>query len=251
MRDAMTAELLLPLFPDLMKALSPLLPAMAGAFVAATPIIAVTLELNRRMSRLERQIARALTRFEQIDEGRDRSTNHRREDQGQPSKELRRELESLRSMIGRIPGETARQVKAAPPEPGGVPPSIPAPAAHPLFEEPPEPEDGLARLLAIANRIVQQSSTTLDAFRASAGSLATHVAAWPGSADGPPAAFIVEHRGSHYAVPNVVKPARLPKEWFNRSDFGVNDEIQRVVSLPRLRRRGDGYDVQELGVFGR
>jgi hypothetical protein len=49
----------------------------------------------------------------------------------------------------------------------------------------------------------------------------------------------------------VVKPARLPKEWFNRDDFGVNDEIRRVIVLPRLKRRGNEFEVEEAGVFAR
>jgi len=245
----MRAELFLAVLPNLTNALSPFLPAIACAFIAAILIITVTVALARRIQGLERQIGRAVARFDK-EEGRERHAKHKPDDQEQWTRELRRDIESLRSMIGTIPGETARQVRAALSKETATR-SVPPPAAGEPYDEPAETEDVPARLLEIANRIVQQSSITLDAFRASAGSLATNVAAWPGSADGVPLAFIVEHRGAHYAVPNVVKPARLPKEWFNRSDFGVNDEIQRVLSLPRLRRRGDGYDVQELGVFGR
>lgn len=112
-------------------------------------------------------------------------------------------------------------------------------------------EDATPQLLTIANQVIQQTPTTLDAFRASTRQISVRVSAWPNAADGAPVAFIVEHRDSYYAIPNVVKPARLPPEWFNRAEFGVNDEIQRVVELPRLRRRGNEYDVAVPGVFGR
>jgi hypothetical protein len=217
-----------------------------GAVVAAALIIAAIVLLMLRIRALGKQIARTLARFDELARQKQKP-----EPAGPPAGEWRRELDALRSAIGRVPAETARQLEPALQKLRDVASAPPARAIQPRREEPAEPEDGVAQLLAIANRIVQQSSTTLDDFRASAGALARRVAAWPSSADGAPLAFIVEYRGEHYAVPNVIKPARLPKEWFNRSEFGFNDEIQRVVSLPRLRRAGDGYDVQEAGVFGR
>jgi len=235
-------------------------PVTIGALVAAILIICASAALTLRLRALDRRITLALARFEGMIDERHRQPKQRPtrpEEPAQANRELRGALDSLRSMISRIPSDTARQVMTALEERSVQQPSAAAPQAiaipvtDDVWDEPAEPEDGLAQLLAIANRIVQQSSTTLDAFRASTGALATRVVAWPGSADGMPVAFIVEHRGAHYAVPNVVKPARLPKEWFNRSEFGVNDEIQRVLSLPRLRRHPAGYDVQEAGVFGR
>ena len=96
-----------------------------------------------------------------------------------------------------------------------------------------------------------EGKTVKKRSKASTRDIAIHVSPWPNAADGAPVAFIVEHGGSCYAVPNVIKPARLPQDWFNRSEFGVNDEIQRIVSLPRLRRRGNDYEVAMPGVFAR
>jgi hypothetical protein len=237
-------------------AMKPELLAMIGALSAAILTVAATLVWTRRMLAMERGIARILARVEELSEERHRQPRQKwkPEDTGQPKKEPRGDLDSLRSLIGKIPGETARQVQLVLQERQPEQPRLPGrQAAAALADHNPyeEPEDGLAQLLVIANRIVQQSSTTLEAFRTSAGVPATRVVAYPSSGDGMPLAFIVEHRGAHYAVPNVVKPARLPQDWFNRSEFGINDEIQQVFSLPRLLRRGDGYDVQEAGVFGR
>lgn len=229
----------------------PLSPLAIGTLAAAIGIIAAVTGLMHRVRSLESKIAGALLRLEAH-----ANQKPKVEDPRPSTRDFRAELDSLRSTIAKIPAETAQQVTSALQKSrdlGGVAPMRTVQARPPAdrYDEPAEPVDALARLLAIANEIVQQSSTTLDAFRANAGALVAHVAAWPSSADGVPLAFIVEYRGSHYAVPNVVKPTRLPKEWFNRSEFGVNDEIQRVVSLPRLRRHGDGYEVQEAGVFGR
>jgi hypothetical protein len=227
-----------------------------GALGAAILIISATLAWTFRMRAMERRIARMLARVEELSEERHRQPRQKwkPDETGQSKKDLRGELDSLRSLIGKIPGETVRQVRLVLPERQPEQPRLPARegagalAGRDRYEE---PADGLAKLLVIANRIVQQSSTTLEEFRTSAGVSATRVAAYPSSGEGMPLAFIVEHRGAHYAVPNVVKPARLPQDWFNRSEFGINDEIQQIFSLPRLLRRGDRYDVQEAGVFGR
>lgn len=226
-------------------------PVIAGTLAAAVLLTCATVGLVLRLRSLERRIAQAVVRFDGVHEkDREAKQKAKAEASGPSQKDLRDELESLRSLIKRIPGETVRQVQGAL-EKWSQEPAHVSPPVDDLDYEPAEPQDAMAQLLAMANRIVQQGSTTLEAFRASTGALAMRVSAWPSSADGAPLAFIVEHRGAHYAVPNVIKPARLPKEWFNRSDFGVNDEIQRVVSLPSLRRRGDGYDVQQAGVFDR
>jgi hypothetical protein len=219
---------------------------------AAILIFAAVAALIFRSRRLEVQIRRALTRFDAVNEERRRHAQPQRKpyEPERLIRDLQGQLDSLRSMIARIPGDTARQIEAILPE-WSPEQEVPPPPRLSIPDDRLEPQDGLTQLLAIANHIVQQSSTTLDDFRASAGTLVTHVAAWPGSADCAPLAFIVEYGGAHYAVPNVIKPARLPNDWFNRGDFGVNDEIQRVLSLPRLRRHADGYDVQEAGVFGR
>lgn len=236
--------------------MKPELFVVIGALSAAILIVSATLAWTFRMRAMERRIARMLARVDELSEERHRQLRQKwkPEETGQSKKDLRGELDSLRSLIGKIPGETARQVNLVLQERQSEQPRLPgregaaALAGRDRYEE---PEDGLAQLLVIANRIVQQSSTTLEAFRTSVGVSATRVVAYPSSGEGTPLAFIVEHRGAHYAVPNVVKPARLPQDWFNRSEFGINDEIQQVFSLPRLLRRGDRYDVQEAGVFGR
>jgi hypothetical protein len=162
--------------------------------------------------------------------------------------DMQEQIASLRVAVEGIPARVQQRVQNAPP-----PHKTPPPPARPYepYDAPRPVEDATAQLLTIANQIVQQTPSTLEAFRASTRQLPVRVSAWPSAADGAPVAFIVEHRDSCYAIPNVIKPARLPQEWFNRSEFGVNDEIQRVVTLPRLRRRGNEYEVTVPGVFAR
>lgn len=233
-------------------------PVVFGALTASVLLVLAVLAFVLRLRNLEHRLSDVHTRLDSVLRERKERDKGKRDEAPQWKQELRAELEPLRSAIGKVAADTQRLITHATSQrrfasdPASA--ARPAPAAVPhreTHDETRTTEDAVGQLLSIANRIVQQSSTTLDAFRASAGSLAAHVSAWPTASDGVPAAFIVEHRGAYYAVPNVVKPARLPQEWFNRSDFGVNDEIQRVDVLPRLRRRGDGYDVQEPGVFGR
>jgi hypothetical protein len=233
--------------------LASLSPTVIGALVAAILITCAFASFIIELRALRKAIGQTNARMESIREELNRPGKQKgRNDEQQPSKaDLRSDLDSLRSSIGRVPGDTVKQVKVVLEEWSSQLESDRS-WRGPSFNEPRErQEDGLAELLAIANRIVQQSSTTLEAFRQSIGSIASRIVPWTQSADGSPVAFIVEHRGAHYAVPNVVKPARLPKEWFNRSEFGINDEIHRIVSLPRLRPRGNDYEVQEAGVFGR
>jgi hypothetical protein len=174
--------------------------------------------------------------------------------------ESQRERAALQRTADKILAEATRVRATASSTPVAPPPVTPIPRGRPSrdfeFSAPEETtsyvaEDGVAQLLSMANHIVQQTSISLDAFRARAGALASRVSAWPAGSESAPVAFLVEHRGVWYAVPNVVKPGRLPEAWFNRSDFGVNDEIQHVTSLPRLIRRGDRYDVEKTGVFAK
>lgn len=165
--------------------------------------------------------------------------------------DVREQIASLRAAIEAIPAKVQQRVQNSPQQ-HKAPPVSAAPARpYERYETQRPVEDATAQLLTIANQIVQQTPTTLDAFRASTRQLPVRVSAWPTAADGAPVAFIVEHRGACYAIPNVIKPARLPQEWFNRSEFGVNDEIQRVVTLPLLRRSGNDYEVAVPGVFAR
>jgi len=239
---------LLALLPNPMKALSP---EVLGVLAAAVVITAAVFALMRRLRKFEMAMAQTLARLEAAEERYRHAKEKTPESREAPAGELRREIETLHAAIVTVPADTARLLEPAFRKMRDDASATPPRLGGPRRDQYDEPEDGLAQLLAIANRIVQQSSATLDDFRITTGALTARVAAWPGSADGAPLAFIVEYRGQHYAVPNVVKPARLPKEWFNRSEFGFNDEIRRVVSLPRLRRVGDRYDVQEAGVFGR
>jgi hypothetical protein len=237
---------------------------VVGTLVVAVLLLLTVLGLVYRLSKLETKLLHFRPREEDSRGDRERSSREKKSqaELAQWKDDLRRDLNALRDAIKNIPVETERRIaQALATQPRPVPTESsaalrsapPAPAyrePRDTYDDPRGGEDGVAQLLTLANRIVQ-SSTTLDAFRASAGSVAGQVSVFPSGADGSPTAFIVEHRGAYYAVPNVVKPARLPKEWFNRSDFGVNDEIRRVLSLPRLTRHGDGYEVQEPGEFTR
>lgn len=232
-------------------------PVVLGALTAGVLLLLAALAFTLRMRAFQTKLDRLLARIEERQE-RERPARDKgkRDEPGPWKNEIRDDIDSVRSIVRSIASDTKRLVAHASSQP---PRETSTPAPRPTtplqeydaYDEPRGSEDGLDRLLTIANRIVQQSSTTLEAFRANTGGVAAQVWAWPSGAEGTPAAFIVEHRGGYYAVPNVVKPARLPQEWFNRAEFGVNDEIQRVVSLPRLRRRGDSYDVQQPGVFTR
>ena len=226
---------------------------LIGEAIIALVLVLVALALTMRMRALEKSVNAAFRRANDAlqDRGRTPKEKDKRDDGGQWKHELQRSVETLRSAIGNVAPEVERRIARGRSE---TPSPYPAPAPiqrSVVYDEPPAAEDGAAQLLALANRIVQQNSTTLDAFRANAGALAARVSAWPGGGEGLPSAFIVEHHGTYYAVPNVVKPARLPNDWFNRADFGVNDEIRRVVSLPRVTPRGGDFDVQVPGVFAR
>jgi hypothetical protein len=229
-------------------------PVVIGALVAGVLFVSAALAFVLRIRSLEALVLSAVRRIgDRHERGKDNGT---RDEVADLRLACKSGFDRLHSAIGEIPEKTSLRLRGAmqaSPQPNfGVSPArVAAPVAS-YEESPREPEDPVAQLLGVANRIVQQSSITLEAFRASMGAFSGRVSPWPNAIDGTPAAFIVEHRGSCYAVPNVMKPARLPNEWFNRSEFGVNDEIQRVVALPRLRRRGgDDFEVQEAGVFSR
>lgn len=239
---------------------------IAGAVVAAVLMVLAVLAFVLAMRSYEKRVVASMAGIKEslagVKEavGRDRAREKEtREDLEDLKSQLRSHDESIHAAVRRIFTEMEQAIARAPaqsrrPHDTGAPAHSPSAAPvlrHNNHDDLQRGEDHVAQLLSIANRIVQQSSTTLDAFCASTGSFAAHVSVWPNAREGAPVAFIVEHRGTYYAIPNVVKPARLPQEWFNRSEFGVNDEIQRVISLPRLTRRGDQYDVQVPGVFAR
>jgi hypothetical protein len=217
-------------------------------------LVLAMLALAFKMRALEKKLSQlkpaALTKQERPQTAAEKVT---REDLALFRNDLNKAFESLRVQIERVPTATVRLLPSTTPEPppprnfpGQRPPSS---AASTVYEERGRDEDLMPQLLNAANRIVQHGSTTLDAFSASGVAAGTPVSAWPGPGGGDAVAFIVKHRGSFYAIPNVVKPTRLPPEWFNRGEFGVNDEIHRVLSLPRLRQRGGKYEVEEPGVF--
>ncbi|HWW61821.1 MAG TPA: hypothetical protein VN181_10675, partial [Thermoanaerobaculia bacterium] len=223
---------------------------LIGSTAAALLIVLAVLGLVWRLRSLGSKLAGMLSRQDRDAADREK---RQREDLALCKTELRNDLEALRAAIAKVPSETGRALGPALLRLREESPAPPR-SAPPVAESYPEArgaDDGVAQLLVIANRIVQESSTTLESFRARTASLAARVSPWPRGSEGTPVAFVVEHHGSCYAIPNVVKPARLPQDWFNRAEFGVNDEIHRVVSLPRLKRRGDAYDVQEPGVFER
>jgi hypothetical protein len=238
------------------EAVAPWLKVIAAP-IAAVLILLGCLAVVLKMRSLESKVDRSLENDSRRERDRHGIEKASRDELGRLKDELHAEIDSVRTMIRSLPADTARLVAQAaaqqgpPREPARPAPRAPVLSGPSTDGEPYGAVDGVAQLLTIANRIVRQSSTTLDAFRASMGSLAANVSGWPSASESTPAAFIVEYRGSCYAIPNVVKPARLPQEWFNRSEFGVNDEIHSVESLPRLRRRGNGYDVQDAGVFVR
>jgi hypothetical protein len=206
----------------------------------------------------ERKAAATLLRLDglrqDLERGKDKG---KREDLQQLKNELRGDITALKSLIGNIPRNTAQLIadtssrsyeRTATPPPSRAPIAV---RAYQSYEETQEPEDGVSVLLQLANRIARNGSISLETARESANALGASVSPWSVPGDGGTTAFIVDYRGSSYVVPNVVKPARLRKEWFNRSDFGVNDEIQAIRSLPRLRRRGDDFDVLDAGEFTR
>lgn len=215
--------------------------------VAAVIFLLAVAAFVLQMKRMAATIMAALPRG---DEGR-----HDRErlvkELAAVKKDVGEQIALLRVAVEGLPAKVQQRVQNATPQYKSPP--VPAAPTRPYepYEAPRPVEDATAQLLTIANQIVQQTPTTLDAFRASTRQLPVRVSAWPGAADGAPVAFIVEHRDACYAIPNVIKPARLPQEWFNRSEFGVNDEIQRVVTLPLLRRSGTDYEVAVPGVFAR
>jgi hypothetical protein len=221
-----------------------------GAVQMVTIVLAV-LVLTIRMRGSERRVSALVRRVTESlqDRGRTPKEKQKGDDLEPLRQELQKSIDALRLAVANLRAEAERRRNA----PESRPPqftSMPAWKSGPKddgYDDPRTNEDGAAQLLTIANRIVQQGSTSLDTFRGWTGALADHVSAW--SPEGTLAAFIVEHRGTCYVVPNVLKPTRLKSEWFNRSAFGFNDEIRRVISLPRLRRRGDELEVEEQGVF--
>jgi hypothetical protein len=222
--------------------------------VVAVVIVLCTLALTLQMKRLGANL-NALVMRPPADRGS--KERDKRDELAQLKQELQRGFDTLRSQIGNIPAETQRRIASAP-----VPVSAPSRdiSMRPVrfaapefddYEEPAKAEDVVRALVMLANRTLQ-NATTVDAFRASAPTAVNGVSAFPNSsADGKPIAFVVEYRGAFFGVPNVVKPARLPNDWFNRADFGVNDEIRRIELLPKLRRRGGEYEVEQPGVFAR
>jgi hypothetical protein len=236
---------------------------IAGFVVPAVLVVLATVAIKYRLDRLDASLSSRIlnARPKEKEKEKDKEKD-RRNELADLRADLRKELEALRSQIRSVHADTQKllaqprpqqQQTQAPREPS---PRFAAPHYTSYDEDEPEapaappPVDGVAQLLSVANRIVQQSSMSLDAFRSNTSTLAARISPWP-AADDRPVAFLVEYRGSLYAVPNVIKPARLPQEWFNGDEFGVNDEIRSVVALPRLARRGDGFDVQEQGVFSR
>ncbi|HYH10560.1 MAG TPA: hypothetical protein VEK11_26180 [Thermoanaerobaculia bacterium] len=231
-------------------------PVITGAVIAAVLMLLTVAGFVLRIREFNGVLAQVITRVEQRGNNDRVPKDRGKRDDGAEVKELRREIQALQTSVRNLPADIERRLRPLLAEAPQQQPQRPRTAVPPVrdydepCEEPRVLEDTPAQLLSIANQIVRQSST-LDAFRASTSKLPVRVSPWPEPSDGMPAAFIVEYRGSCYAVPNAVKPARLPQDWFNRSEFGVNDEIHRVESLPRLRRRGDAFDVEERGVFVR
>jgi hypothetical protein len=223
-------------------------PFQATILIAAVIFLLAAVAFVLQMQRATRAILKAPPRGDDARQDRDRVMK----ELAVLRNDMRDQIAALRATVEEIPARVQQRVQnvLSPQKP--TTPAPAAPARPPETYEPARPiEDPSAQLLTIANQIIQQTPATLEAFQASTRQLSVRVFAWTNPADGALAAFIVEHRGSYYAIPNVIKPARLPQEWFNRSEFGVNDEIQRVVVLPRLRRAGSGYEVAAPGVFAR
>jgi hypothetical protein len=217
------------------------LPILIGALLFVLCVLGIVLQLRKLDEKLERVIAIAR---------QDRDPNSQKKPHAPDLRpmigDLQKDLGSLRKSVDRVLSEAMRLRQ----QQSIDPPLRPAARFDPEPDEMPEVfEDGVARLTAIANRNLHQNSSTLEAFEAKVEGLASRV--WARPSDVAPVVFIVEHRGVCYAIPNVVKPARLPESWFNRADFGFNDEIRDVISLPRLIRRGDNFDVEQTGVFER
>jgi len=245
-------------FPD--RRLEWLVSAGLVALLITLGALALVLRLKALEGRIERALHLLNSRHERELGDREKG---KREELPQSRKDLHAGIESLKSVIRSLEASTqklsAAVSRSSSQESSSTRDAVSRDAAswHPSTIPSYETSDGrsaadvVQELLLIANRIVRLSSTSLDEFRATTDSLAVHVSTWPNGVEGIPAAFVAEHRGRCYAVPNVVKPARLPQDWFNRSDFGVNDEIRDVISLPRLRRSGNGYSVEEPGVFKR
>jgi hypothetical protein len=221
---------------------------------AATIVVAIVLgvfALSRRMKQLDARLTGFAPRQ---DRDRQPKEKDKRDELAQLKQEMKSGFDALRASIGDI-AATARRIESAQQAARDVPArairSMAPPPDYDAYETPRSAEDSVAVLLQIANRTLQQNPMRLDEFRASAASFAGRISAYAPSGEGVPYAFLVEHRGTLLAVPNTGKPGRLPSDWFNRSDFGFNDEIHRVVSLPRLRERGNDYEVQEPGVFAK
>ena len=220
--------------------------ASLGPLLAGVMILLATLGLVLRMRILEKNVTASIARHDDAHHKIERALK----ELAQGKNASHPDIATLHAAVRQIAADIQRLISVASQSRALRETSEP-PRPSSAYREPSAAEDGLPQLLAMANRLVQQGSTTVEAFRASAGALSARVVAWPSMGEATPAAFIVDYHGSCYAIPNVVKPARLPDEWFNRADFGVNDEIERVLSLPRLRRRGNDYDVQDAGVFAR
>lgn len=230
---------------------------MAIAIVTAVIVLLAVTAAALQMQKMTKKILAALPRNDDGRHDRDRVMK----ELAVVKNDIRTQIGALKATADEIPTQVERRIQKMlerraleqrAPEPVRAPAN---PTAHTRSFETPEPSrtfiDAAAQLLGIANRIVQQTPATLDAFRTSTREFVKQVIPWPNAVDGTPSAFIVDDGESYYAIPNVIKPARLPQEWFNRSEFGVNDEIQRIVSLPRLRRRGNDYEVSVPGVFSR
>jgi len=224
----------------------------AAPLVAALLVMLAIVGLVWQLRGAERQLIQALGAQNKEATAREKRL---RDDLSLCKADLREDIDSLRAALAQIPGDTDRLIapKLSKQNQHLAPPPASSQQSAGMYDDVYEnsAQDGIAQLLIAANRIVQENSTTLEKFRQRVARVSSRVSSFGPSTGDAPVAFIVEHEGSSYAVPNVVKPARLPNDWFNRGDFGVNDEIRRVVSLPRLRRRGDRYDIEERGVFER
>lgn len=225
--------------------------------IAGVLAVCAALAIVLRMRKLEAAVDKMLRRAEppKHDRERDRGDHAKRDDVVQLRQEVRSGFDSLRSAIDELPAKVARSVSAnanaARAQAAAPASSYVASSSSSSSPQQREAEDPVTHLLGVANRVMQNCPATIDEVRASIRIAPVNIAPWRNPGESTPVAFVVEHRGSCYAIPNVIKSARFPQAWFNGGDFGMNDEIQRVVALPRLRRSGDQYEVQEPGVFSK
>lgn len=221
---------------------------MAVVLVAAVLFVLAILGFVIQARKSEARVLAALSRVE--------STLRDRANANVPS---RNDLDSVRAALAqnivdaesRLTGIVQKsQSRERSNQPPAYVPSKP-PTVDRYEEEPQSVQDVVGRLTEIANQILQQSPAPIDVIRSKTNHLPIQIHP-PSSSGGDQQGYVVaQHAGNYYALPNAVKPTRVPDAWFNRSDFGFNDEIQRVMSLPRLTRRGNDYVVDEPGVFAK